>query len=68
MSFLAALVSIAATTVDELVVRWPRSGLTQTFTHIMANRIVEITEGSTVLVEKTYVAAAASPPHAGAAR
>ena len=57
-----------ATTVDELVVRWPRSGLTQTFTHIAANRIVEITEGSTVPVEKTYVAAAASTVHAGGAR
>ena len=47
-----------ATSVDELVVRWPRSGLTQTFTHVAANRIVEITEGSNVLVQKTYVGAA----------
>jgi hypothetical protein len=44
----------AATEVDELVVRWPRSGLTQTFRHIPANRIIEITEGSDVPVEKSY--------------
>jgi hypothetical protein len=44
----------AATEVDELVVRWPRSGLTQTFRNIPANRIIEITEGRDVLIEKPY--------------
>jgi hypothetical protein len=48
-----------ATEVDELVVRWPRSGLTQIFRSVAANRIVEVTEGSDVLVEKTYGAPAA---------
>jgi hypothetical protein len=54
-----------ATKVDELVVRWPRSGVTQTFTNVAADRIVQITEdarsgapNSSALVEKRYVAAA----------
>ena len=34
-----------AAVVDELDVRWPRSGTTQHFTRIAANRIIEITEG-----------------------
>jgi hypothetical protein len=52
--------------VDELVVRWPRSGVTQTFTHVAADRIVQITEAAasgapdtTPIVEKHYVAAGA---------
>jgi hypothetical protein len=40
--------------VDELVVRWPRSGIVQTFHNVAANRIVEVTEGRDVLVEKHY--------------
>jgi hypothetical protein len=58
-----------ATTIDELVVRWPRSGVTQTFTHVRADRIVQVTEAaatgapdSTPLVEKRYVAASAAGP------
>jgi hypothetical protein len=43
-----------AATVDELIVRWPRSGLVQRFRNIRANRIVEVTEGSDRLVEKHY--------------
>jgi hypothetical protein len=43
-----------ATTVDELVVKWPRSGLTQTFSNVRVDRIVQVTEGSDELVEKTY--------------
>ena len=43
-----------ATTVDEMTVRWPRSGATQTFRNVAANRIVEITEGTSELVEKRY--------------
>ena len=31
--------------VDELTVRWPRSGKTQTFSHVAADRIIRITEG-----------------------
>jgi hypothetical protein len=53
-----------ATTVDELVVVWPRSGVTQTFTHVAGDRIVQVTEAaatgpadSTPLLEKHYVAA-----------
>jgi enediyne biosynthesis protein E4 len=42
------------TAVDQLVVRWPRSGLVQTFRNVAANRIVEVTEGNDVLVEKHY--------------
>jgi hypothetical protein len=44
--------------VDELIVRWPRSGVVQTFRTVAANRIVEITEGSDNLVEKRYPAVA----------
>jgi hypothetical protein len=40
--------------VDELTVRWPRSGIVQTFHNVAANRIVEITEGRQTLVEKHY--------------
>ena len=43
-----------ATSVDELIVRWPRSGLTQVFRSVAANRIFEITEGKDALVEKRY--------------
>jgi enediyne biosynthesis protein E4 len=54
-----------ATKVDELVVRWPRSGVTQTFTNVSADRIVQITEAAatgapdtTPIVEKHYASAA----------
>ncbi|MBI2187377.1 MAG: CRTAC1 family protein [Acidobacteria bacterium] len=40
-------------TVDELVVRWPRSGV-QTFRGLAADRIVEIVEGRHAVVEKHY--------------
>jgi hypothetical protein len=40
--------------VDELTVRWPRSGVVQTFRDVIANRIIEITEGKNALVEKHY--------------
>jgi hypothetical protein len=57
-----------ATTIDELVVRWPRSGVTQTFTHVAGDRIVQITEAaasgapdSSPLVEKHYGQALACP-------
>jgi hypothetical protein len=43
-----------ATSVDELTVRWPRSGATQTFRNLAANRIIEITEGVNELAEKRY--------------
>ena len=58
------------TTVDELVVRWPRSGTTQTFSDVAGDRIVRITEGkpeADAIVETQYVAVtppemAATPP------
>jgi hypothetical protein len=40
--------------VGELIVRWPRSGIVQTFRNVAANRVVEITEGRDLLVEKHY--------------
>ena len=43
-------------TVDYLIVHWPTSKLTQTFTHIQANRILQITEGEADFVEKRYPA------------
>ena len=43
-----------ARTVDELTVRWPRSGLVQRFRGVAAGRIVEVTEGRDELVEKHY--------------
>jgi hypothetical protein len=43
-----------ATEVDEMVVRWPRSGIIQKFPKVAANRIVQVTEGSDALVEKRY--------------
>jgi len=43
-----------ATVVDELTVRWPCSGSVQKFHNIPCNRIVEVTEGKTLLVEKDY--------------
>jgi hypothetical protein len=44
-----------AASVDEMVVRWPRSGVVQKFQNVAANRIVQITEGTDALVEKKYV-------------
>jgi len=43
-----------ATSVDEMTVRWPRSGIVQTFRNVAANRIVQVTEGQQELVEKHY--------------
>jgi hypothetical protein len=43
--------------VDELVVRWPTSGKTQTFRNVAGNRIVRVTEGRDALVEAPYGAA-----------
>ena len=43
-----------AASVDEMVVRWPRSGTVQRFQNVAGNRIVQITEGSDALVEKRY--------------
>jgi hypothetical protein len=40
--------------VEKLVVRWPRSGIVQTFESVAANRIIQITEGDNNLVEKHY--------------
>jgi hypothetical protein len=51
--------------VDELIVRWPRSGKSQTFRHVAVDRIVQVTEGRDELVEKRYTAA---PAHANGTR
>ncbi len=44
----------SAASVDELTVRWPRSGIVQKFQNVAADRIVEVTEGRDQLVEKHY--------------
>jgi len=43
-----------AAVVDELTVRWPKTGKAQTFNNLAPNRILELTEGQTELVEKRY--------------
>jgi ASPIC and UnbV/FG-GAP-like repeat len=43
-----------ATSVDEIMVKWPRSKIVQTFHNVAANRIIEITEGKDEFVEKNY--------------
>jgi len=43
-----------ATTLDELTVKWPRSGIVQKFQNVAGNRIIQITEGKNELVEKHY--------------
>jgi hypothetical protein len=42
------------TLVDELTVRWPRSGIVQTFKNVAVDRIVQVTEGKDELIEKHY--------------
>jgi hypothetical protein len=39
---------------DELIVRWPRSGIVQRFAYVTANRYYEIKEGQDQLLEKPY--------------
>jgi len=46
--------------IDELEVRWPRSGIVQRFEGVPVNRIVEVTEGAEEWVEKSY-----APPAGG---
>jgi hypothetical protein len=48
-----------AASVDELTVRWPRTGIVQKFYDVAANQIVEITEGNDRIVQKQYREAAA---------
>jgi len=43
-----------AAAIDTLVVKWPRSGIVQTFKNVSADRIVEVAEGRDSLVEKRY--------------
>lgn len=43
-----------APVIDELLVRWPRSGKIQRFEGVAGDRIVEIREGESGVVEKTY--------------
>ncbi len=40
--------------VDELTVRWPRSGIVQSFKNVAADRIVQVTEGKDELLERHY--------------
>ncbi len=40
--------------VDELTIKWPRSGITQKFANVAANRIIQVTEGQDRIVEKSY--------------
>jgi hypothetical protein len=44
--------------VETLIVRWPASGIVQSFEDVSVNRIVEITEGEDRLVTKSYPAVA----------
>ena len=52
--------------VDEMVVRWPRSGREQRFENFGANRIVAVKEGVDALEERVYPSYrfAAAPPEA----
>jgi hypothetical protein len=43
-----------ATSVDEMIVQWPRSSIVQTFRNVVGNRIIQVTEGRGELVEKHY--------------
>jgi hypothetical protein len=47
--------------VDDLVIKWPKTGATQTFHKIPADRIVQVTEGRDEIVEKHYMPAPAAP-------
>ncbi len=40
--------------VDRLIVRWPTSGIVQTFQGLPVNRIIEVTEGDDQMVTKFY--------------
>jgi len=42
--------------VDKMVVKWPRSGIVQTFEEVEANQIVQISEGEDLLTPRTYQA------------
>ena len=46
-----------ATSVDEITVKWPRSGTVQTFKNVAGDRIIEITEGVNQIKEKHYLKA-----------
>ncbi|MEX2262160.1 MAG: CRTAC1 family protein [Bryobacteraceae bacterium] len=43
-----------AAMIDEMTVRWPRSGITQKFENLAVNRTVEVTEGKDAVLEKAY--------------
>ena len=44
-----------ASAVDELTIKWPKSGLVQKFANVAGGRILSITEGKDEVVEKQYV-------------
>jgi ASPIC and UnbV/FG-GAP-like repeat len=41
-----------ATRIDQMTVRWPRSGITQKFENVSANQIVEVREGENIVLGK----------------
>jgi hypothetical protein len=41
-----------ATRIDQMTVRWPRSGITQKFENVNANQIVEVREGENIVLGK----------------
>jgi hypothetical protein len=45
-----------ATQADEVIVKWPRTGIVQKFQNVAANRILQVTEGKDGLSEKVYKA------------
>ena len=58
----------ASAVVDALVVKWPRSGIVQTFKNIPSDRIVEVVEGRDALVEKHYAPGASRAGATGGSR
>jgi len=53
-----------ARTIDQLTVRWPRSGIVQTFENLAPNRIIRVTEGRDELEEVRYPTVAVGEPPA----
>jgi hypothetical protein len=40
--------------IDEIIVRWPRSGIEQRFENVAPNKLYEIKENQNELIEKVY--------------
>jgi hypothetical protein len=54
-----------AATADEVTIKWPKSGMTQTFKNVAADKIYEVVEGKDEIVEKHYVAGTPGGPMGG---